>query len=127
VPAPDGHRVTRQHAEVTGQHGARKAHGERGIVPAAAGHGPQLVTDLEVHRAGEDAVHLAGAGRAELDDRPDGLGTDAHREPYEIAASALPESETQPKMAPCALIISSPTRWNSGKYDATQSDRTTHS
>ena len=31
------------------------------------------------------------------------------------AASARVESDTQPKMPPCALIISSATRWNSGK------------
>ena len=30
------------------------------------------------------------------------------------AASRAAESDTQPKMPPCALIISSPTRWNSG-------------
>ena len=43
------------------------------------------------------------------------------------AASARFESETQPKMPPCALIISSATRWNSAKYEPTQSDSTTHS
>ena len=31
------------------------------------------------------------------------------------ACSARVESDTQPKMPPCALIISSATRWNSGK------------
>ena len=34
------------------------------------------------------------------------------------------ESVTQPKIPPCALIIRSPTSWNSGKYDAQQSDST---
>ena len=29
--------------------------------------------------------------------------------------TASRESETQPKIPPCALIISRPTRWNSGK------------
>ena len=45
----------------------------------------------------------------------------------EIAAMKFSEFDTQPNMAPCALIISSPTRWNSGKYEATQSLSTTHS
>ena len=31
-------------------------------------------------------------------------------------------SATQPKMPPCALIISRPMRWNSGKYEPTQSE-----
>src|SRR6185437_10515680 len=34
---------------------------------------------------------------------------------------------TQPKIPPCALIIAMPTRWNSGKYDATQSSSTRQS
>ena len=33
----------------------------------------------------------------------------------------LEESVTQPKIPPWAAIISSPTRWNSGKYEPTQS------
>ncbi len=41
--------------------------------------------------------------------------------------TASRESDTHPKMPPCALIISSATRWNSGKYEPTQSDSTTHS
>ena len=44
-----------------------------------------------------------------------------------IAASARLESDTQPKIPPCALIIASADFWNSGKYDPTQSDSTTHS
>ncbi len=43
------------------------------------------------------------------------------------AASARFESDTQPKIPPCALIISNATRWNSGKYEPTQSESTTHS
>jgi hypothetical protein len=37
------------------------------------------------------------------------------------------EFDTQPRMPPCALIISSATRWNSGKKEATQSLRPIHS
>src|SRR6478752_8904785 len=44
-----------------------------------------------------------------------------------IAANRALESATQPKMPPCAETISSPTRWNSGKYDPTQSDSTRQS
>ncbi len=36
-------------------------------------------------------------------------------------------SATHPKMPPWALIISRPMRWNSGKYEPTQSDTTRHS
>jgi hypothetical protein len=43
------------------------------------------------------------------------------------ACSARRESDTQPNSAPCALTISSATRWNSGKYEPTQSESTTHS
>ena len=37
------------------------------------------------------------------------------------------DGATHPKMPPCAAIIFKPTCWNSGKYDATQSDSTSHS
>src|SRR5215210_5067326 len=37
------------------------------------------------------------------------------------------DEETQPKIPPCADIIWRAIRWNSGKYDWTQSDRTRHS
>jgi hypothetical protein len=37
------------------------------------------------------------------------------------------ESLTQPKMPPCAVIIASATRWNSGKYEAVASLTTRHS
>ena len=39
-------------------------------------------------------------------------------------AISVPESVTQPKIPPCAAIISRPTRWNSGKYEPTQSETT---
>src|SRR5262245_24859756 len=40
------------------------------------------------------------------------------------AAITGAEAETEPKMPPCALIILRPMSWNSGKYDAQQSDST---
>src|SRR5687768_450537 len=40
------------------------------------------------------------------------------------AARICGEAVTQPKMPPCALIIASPAAWNSGKYEAQQSDST---
>ena len=79
-------------------------------MPAACDHGPQLVADLEVHGVREHAVHPTGARRAKFDGRPDRPGSDSHDEGYESAAIALSESDTQPKMAPCAFIISNPTR-----------------
>src|SRR4051794_39596138 len=42
------------------------------------------------------------------------------------AARMRAELETQPKIPPCALIMRSPTSWNSGKYDAQQSPGTMH-
>ena len=44
------------------------------------------------------------------------------RRRWRSAASSAAESATQPKMPPWAAIMSSPTRWNSGKYEPTQSD-----
>ena len=43
------------------------------------------------------------------------------------AESRSAEGPTQPKMPPCAAIIRSPTSWNSGKYEPTQSESTRHS
>src|ERR1700712_1455364 len=42
------------------------------------------------------------------------------------AARIFFESETQPKMPPCALIMRKPISWNSGKYEAQQSPGTMH-
>jgi len=42
----------------------------------------------------------------------------------ERAESRADESATQPKIPPWAAIMSSPTRWNSGKYEPTQSEST---
>ena len=105
----------------------RKAHRERGIVSAGRDYGPHLVAELEVHGMRKHTVHPTGAWSAKVDYRPDCPGGDPNAKGHETAAIILSESDTQPKMAPCAFIISNPTRWNSGKYDATQSDRTTHS
>ena len=110
VTGSNAHWVVDAQAEVAGYDHVREAHSERGIVPAACDHGPQLVAELEVHGMREHAVHPTGAGRAKFDDRPDRPGSDSHDEGHEIAAITLPESDTQPKMAPCAFIISSPTR-----------------
>ena len=43
------------------------------------------------------------------------------------AARNAADGATQPKMPPWAAIISRPTRWNSGKYEPTQSASTRHS
>ena len=123
----DVHRVVDAQAEVAGQDRTREAHGERGIGPAGGHQGPHVSAELEVHGVREHAVHPAGSRRAQVDDRPDSPGGDPDAGGHESAAIILSESDTQPKMAPWALIISSPTRLNSGKYDATQSDSTTHS
>src|SRR5690606_20606272 len=44
----------------------------------------------------------------------------------EVEAASAPmtaaESATQPNIAPWAAIMSRPTRWNSGKYEPTQSE-----
>ena len=110
VTGANAHRVVDAEVEVAGYDHAREVHGESGIVPAACDHGPQLAVELEVHGVREHAVDPTSAGRVKFDDRPDRPGSDSHDKGYEIAAITLSESDTQPKMAPCAFIISNPTR-----------------
>ena len=97
------------------------------------------VVQPDVARVAEDAVDRAGEAPAwrvlARGERMQAHGTQAAGAslapeggriwPRTRRASA--ESATQPKIPPCALIISSATRWNSGKYEPTQSDSTRHS
>ena len=47
----------------------------------------------------------------------------SHASRPNVASTAF-DVATQPKMPPWALIMASPAAWNSGKYDAQQSDKT---
>ena len=54
-------------------------------------------------------------------------GSARRGDPRHRARSSFAEFVTHPTMPPWALIISSATRWNSGKYDPTQSSSTRQS
>lgn len=72
--------------------------------------------------------------RRRMDDhpraRPSGHQRAVRNDPWGhplSASTAADDDDTQPKIAPCASIIAIPTRWNSGKYEPTQSSSTAHS
>jgi hypothetical protein len=88
---------------------------------------PQVSVHGEIHSAGECAVSHSAVRGVHVERAAQGDGLDSRGLTHESALMKFSELETQPKMPPCALIISSPTRWNSGKYEATQSLNTTHS
>src|SRR5262249_51297450 len=104
-----------------------QANAERNIAALRAQQRPQLAAHLQIHRVGEHVVDGSEGSRVRVDALTYRQRLDRHHQTQAIAATNFCASDTQPKMPPWALIISSPTRWNSGKYDATQSLSTTHS
>jgi hypothetical protein len=120
-------------------------------MPGRIMHRDENIPDGQVAGGGENAVHRAHAvrrrdqlctgdrpftGDTQVGGEPGEPGGRGHRPAAPAGAFSSIESrtstahfelDTQPKMPPCALIIFSPTSWNSGKYEPTQSARTTHS
>ena len=120
------HRVAAAQTESVEVH-RRDTDAERKVCAVGAQQRPHVPADLDVHRVREHAVNGTYASRVDVERVPHRQGLHLATAAQEIAVMKFLEFDTQPKMPPWALIISSPTRWNSGKYDATQSLSTTHS
>ncbi len=100
---------------------------ERQVRPIGCQQRPHFATNREIDGMREDLLHDATTRGINVKRVAEGDGLHRRHEAQARAAIKLSAFDTQPNMPPWALIISSPTRWNSGKYDATQSLSTTHS
>ena len=100
---------------------------EREVWPVGCQQRPHFATDPEIDGMREGVLHDAAIRGINVKRVANRDGLHRRHKAQARAAITLSAFDTQPKMPPWALIISSPTRWNSGKYDATQSLSTTHS
>jgi hypothetical protein len=128
APATPGDAVTGVHGQPPQRREGRQGHAARSAEPLARQHGPDAPADDQVDGPVMPAHDVAQARSRVADSVSRGVGVHEHRAAgHSRALMKSSDDDTQPKIPPCALIISRPTRWNSGKYEATPSEITAHS
>ena len=117
VSRPDVDTITAA-ARRTGRTSASEPNAERAVrfaprqAPSTVRHPSSRLTARDRRRCGR---HPAADSRRRRRGRGTGLAARIAGWFSAMAAMKLSAFDTQPKIAPCALIISRPTRWNSGK------------